>query len=469
MSLKSSRRSSRSVRLQTVEHYLTAAVMTGGILAAQVLGVAAKQNSLPVSVTANASGQVVSVKKGNSNTDRVVADRLKERLHSAAGVQVDANGAIELARQRQNLLQKWTTLHITKPTGTGAHDLSISVSAHPEWIVMDSSVNPPRVRLNEQHIRAFIANETAAFGNVTSTCVISRIERDAYDVKRATTDCIAKDGLSLDLEDALSRVMSSLEGNLRDVSIQLTEHKAQLINQSGEDLGSLVLLSEGTSNFHGSHPAGRIKNIHKAIEEKINNVVIPADSEFSFNQLLGPAVSQGNGWSMGLAIFEGGALRPAPGGGICQTSTTVYRAMLKAGLPLVFARNHSLYVHYYEDASVGLDAAVFYNQQDMKFRNDTGHPIFMQAYITGEDVTVRLYGTPDERAITLTGPYFNTNAPADVTVHNRAVRANEIVWLRTVTRADGTVMSDQINSRYKAVPNAIKTKYPTVTQNLALR
>lgn len=447
-----------------------AAVMTGGIVAANVLGALAKQNSLPVSVSANASGQVVAVQKGNSAADRVSADRLKDRLHRASGIQVNNTEALNLMNARRALLQKSTVLHLIPPNGSGSHDIPLSVSAHPEWIVIiETASGSPRTMLDQTRVRASIEQAAASSIRLATTCTISRVETDAYDVRRATSNCVARDGVTMDLDDAVSRVMSALDADLHDVSIQLTEKKATLINQSGEDLGQLSLLSEGTSNFHGSRPAGRILNIRKAIEEKINNVVIPPDSEFSFNQLLGPAVSQRNGWAMALAIFDGGDLRPAPGGGICQTSTTVYRAMLKAGLPVVFARNHSLYVHYYEDALVGLDAAIFYDQQDMKFRNDTDHPILMQAYITGEDVTVRLYGTPDARQITLTGPYFNTNAPADLRVRGRAIRPNEIVWLRDVMHPDGTVLQEQLVSYYKTLPNTMKTKYPTVTQNLALR
>jgi vancomycin resistance protein YoaR len=92
-------------------------------------------------------------------------------------------------------------------------------------------------------------------------------------------------------------------------------------------------LSTGRSNFKGSG-AGRKSNVRKALNERVNNIFVPAGAVFSFNDTLG-TVSTGNGWQMALTIFDGVDLRPAPGGGICQASTTVYRAALAAGFPIM--------------------------------------------------------------------------------------------------------------------------------------
>jgi hypothetical protein len=202
----------------------------------------------------------------------------------------------------------------------------------------------------------------------------------------------------------------------------------------------------------------------EAIGERVHNVVVPVDAEFSFNDVLGGPVTQSAGWQMALTIFEGVNLREAPGGGICQASTTVYRAALNAGLPIVEQKSHSLYVTYYEAYGVGQDATVFPGKQNLRFRNDTGAPLLLQSYYEGDDAYVHILGRPDGRQVTVDGPYFGSTAPADVQVNGRAVRGNEIVWVRTITSAEGAQTKEVLVSRYNAVPKSLVAKWPATSQ-----
>jgi vancomycin resistance protein YoaR len=252
--------------------------------------------------------------------------------------------------------------------------------------------------------------------------------------------------------------VAALERGEEKITVTLEKVPGQLIDTERSPDRPLVLLSTGRSNFKGSG-AGRKSNVRKAINEHQHNIFIPEGSEFSFNDTLG-IVSLSRGWQMALTIFEGVNLRPAPGGGVCQASTTVFRAVLNAGLPILEQKSHSLYVTYYEAYGVGLDATIFPGKQDFRFKNDTGGPIIMQAYTEGDEATINLYGYDDNRSVTLSGPYFA--GTEGILPDGKKIRANEIVWTRTVQSAAGT-STDIVASRYQAIPRSLAKNWTAST------
>ena len=139
-------------------------------------------------------------------------------------------------------------------------------------------------------------------------------------------------------------------------------------------------------------------------------------------------------------------------------ATTTYRAILLAGLPVVNRKAHSLYVSYYEKYGVGMDATVYPGQQDLTFTNDTGNFLLVQSYDDGFEARVNIYGTSDGRIVRMEGPYFATNAPEDLSVHDRSLAKNEIVWRQHITYG-GVTVTNTIVSRYKTIPLSIARKY----------
>ncbi|MFS8158712.1 MAG: VanW family protein, partial [Candidatus Roizmanbacteria bacterium] len=92
------------------------------------------------------------------------------------------------------------------------------------------------------------------------------------------------------------------------------------------------------------------------------------------------------------------------GGGICQISTTLFRAALNAGLPIISRKAHAYRVGYYEnDSKPGMDATVFAPSVDFKVKNDTGHYILIQTIIDPKKTSVlfEFYGQKDGRKVTL--------------------------------------------------------------------
>lgn len=121
----------------------------------------------------------------------------------------------------------------------------------------------------------------------------------------------------------------------------------------------------------------------------INDVTIYPGEVFSFNAHVGDT-SYSKGYLDGVA-YSGGEMVVEPGGGVCQVSTTLYQAVLDAGLKVVERYNHGSVVHY---ADYGMDATVYYPSVDFKFRNNFSYPITIKAYSEGRDLVVALKGTP---------------------------------------------------------------------------
>jgi vancomycin resistance protein YoaR len=265
----------------------------------------------------------------------------------------------------------------------------------------------------------------------------------------------------LDANASAAQILYSLESGMKELSLAPAFVQGAIINQSGVDLGELTLIGSGNSNFAGS-PAGRVFNVRKALREHINNVVVLPGEEFSFNGILGGPVSERRGWKL-AKVISAGELVMEPGGGICQTSTTLYRGILQAGLPVGKRKSHSMYISYYEKDGVGLDATIYYGQQDLTFTNNTAHPVVIQSFDEGDDAFVYLYGTPDGRTSTIEGPFFSGTEPQDFIESGRKIKSNEIGWLQRVEHANGIIEMHPILSAYKSLPRSIVDKYTALT------
>jgi vancomycin resistance protein YoaR len=148
------------------------------------------------------------------------------------------------------------------------------------------------------------------------------------------------------------------------------------------------------------------------------------------------------------------------GGGVCQTSTTMFRAILDAGLPVITRHPHAYRVYYYElESPIGIDASVYQPSLDFQFKNDTPNYILIQADwdLNEYSLVFRLYGTPDGREVEISEPVVTnvTGAPAaeyrdDPTLPKGVVRQIDfaaggasVSFTRKVTK-DGEIMYDDV-------------------------
>lgn len=135
---------------------------------------------------------------------------------------------------------------------------------------------------------------------------------------------------------------------------------------------------------------GRVHNIQKAVG-KLNGRQLEPGQDFSYNRLLGPRDAQ-FGWELGTEV-HGDKLVPGYGGGICQVVTTLYNAVLLAGLEVTERHRHNLAADYIPP---GRDATVFWNHLDFRFRNNLGMPIRISARVRP--------GEPQQVELSLWGP-----------------------------------------------------------------
>lgn len=332
----------------------------------------------------------------------------------------------------------------------------ITLGEHPLWVVFDTELfGRPTAVVSEKRIEQHIKNDAPFSFAEPRSCTLLSEWTDEHGVLRGQTECVAQDGYTFDARRLSQMIRAALEQGKSSLTFPLTFVPGTVTGAAGSllDGEELSLLSVGHTNFKGSG-LGRKSNVRKGLHERVHNVIVPPDAEFSFNQTLGP-VTLSRGWHNALTIFEGVNLRPAPGGGICQVSTTTYRAALRAGLPILKQKSHSLYVTYYEAYGVGLDATIFPGKQDMVFKNDTGAPILIQAYSDGDEAYVKFYGKDDGRTVVMDGPYFASTAP-----EGKTIRYNEILWNRTVTLPGAAPVSEEIVARYnKGMPKALPSRW----------
>ncbi|MBI3332419.1 VanW family protein [Candidatus Peregrinibacteria bacterium] len=427
----------------------------------------AERGVIPAKSEAAIFGTHVTPKKRASFAQRSVpntalyrqAMRLRRRIARHTFVTPSVHALARALGERRKLLTRSVQVTLTASDRKEFPTWTVSLHRYPTWLKGNFSPNDATFRVDRQRIAGFLAENPPEEILPPSDAVLLEILEPEAKGKpmRVKTEGVAKAGYHLPVKGAAELLAASLTHGLAEVTLPLTPAAGRIVNASFEDLGSLELLASGRSDFRGSVP-GRIANVKKGLSERVNNVLVPPGEVFSFNSTLGPITAKA-GWFEALGIFNGDELRPVTGGGLCQVATTVYRAIVNAGLPIEERRAHSLYVTYYEKYGFGLDATIYPGQQNLTFRNDTGNYILVQAYYDGFEATVNFYGTSDGRKVALDGPYFTANAPEGLTINERALYGNEIAWIQTITRADGTEYKNTILSRYKLLPKSVVAKH----------
>jgi len=200
----------------------------------------------------------------------------------------------------------------------------------------------------------------------------------------------------------LDQQIQNLKTNPKKITIILSDQiiDPEIALSEANQFGIKELIAEGKSDFSYSI-ANRVHNITVAAS-KFNGTLIPKEKEFSFNENVGD-ISVLTGYQQAYIIKDGKTVL-GDGGGVCQVSTTFFRAALNAGLPITERQAHAYRVSYYEnDSKPGLDATTFAPSVDLKFINNTPAYILIQTDVNTENniLTIKFYGKKDDRKITL--------------------------------------------------------------------
>jgi vancomycin resistance protein YoaR len=214
-------------------------------------------------------------------------------------------------------------------------------------------------------------------------------------------------GYFVSMENLVNLLDFALENEIKYVHVPAKKIYSSIVSDSQlSEQGITEILSIGKSNFTGSSWQ-RKQNILAAVK-KFNGQIIPAKGRFSFNKIL-ESVNPEDGFVPELVI-KGNSVSKELGGGVCQVSTTAFRAIFNGGLPVRTRKSHSYAVPYYQP--VGLDAAIYLGGSDLQFTNDTGSSILMKSFVKDDDVFFVFYGKSDGRSVEISGPFIDNYSPA---------------------------------------------------------
>lgn len=359
--------------------------------------------------------------------------------------------------------QTLSTLSFTLTDDYG-NEYPLALSDHMDWLIPGSS-------------NTFGIDQSAFVTYVQSTLSADLEEDPAPVIITQNSDGTyafegsARFGQSIDtlalqdtLETSLQTLLTAPDTEQSTFAIPTIRTLPQVtVPDSLKALGVTDLVGVGYSDFSGS-PSGRVHNVNEGINQ-FNGVLIQKDEEFSFMDHLSPVDAE-HGFVPELVI-KGDETIPEYGGGMCQVSSTMFRAALYSGLPITARTNHSYAVSYYaRPFGYGLDATVYDPKPDLKFVNDTPGALLVQSYTEGNSAYYIFYGTNDGRRVTMDGPraydyrslppavttYVDTLAPGERKLKEHGHQGFKVDWIRTITRSDGTSTSETIHSDYEARP-----------------
>ena len=295
------------------------------------------------------------------------------------------------------------------------------------------------------------------------TFIVPQVNREPvnaqleYENKKVEIFSLSYEGVSLEIEKSEDAISESIfrEENYKDIGTELDSEasesnsvsivKIELITEkiqpeitieSIDNMGITALLATGESNFYGS-PKNRIHNITVGAS-KFHGILIGPEDEFSFNKVLGK-VGAKQGYLPELVIKKG-VTTPEYGGGLCQVSTTAFRAAVNTGLEITERKNHAYPVKYYNPQ--GTDATIYPPHPDLRFKNNTPAYILIQTRIKGNKLYFDFYGSDDERKVVLTGPYI---------YDKKASGAMKATWTQEVYDKDGELEFKKVfYSNYKS-------------------
>ncbi len=262
----------------------------------------------------------------------------------------------------------------------------------------------------------------------------------------------------LDLPATRTLIIDALKNKAVLVKAVLRSTPPERTVQAMYNKGTRFYFGGGNSSFAGS-PSYRVQNIIAAAKQ-LDARYLEKNRVFAFNSSI--RLSSQAGFVLGN-IIRGNTLIKEIGGGICQVSTTVWRAAYQAGLPIIERHQHSYRVAYYDPP--GYEATVFAPSKNLRFRNDTRAALWMQLEWNAEtgELETHFFGVRPDRKISISEPRISNERPAprDQFIADKEVKLGDVKIIsgaekgmqtridRTVQYNSGRNRKDSTQSRYK--------------------
>lgn len=320
-----------------------------------------------------------------------------------------------------------------------------------------------RLVLNDDKINDLISQISKLVNQPTQDATLE------FDGTKVTKFLPAQDGQELNANLTKQMLLAKIAGgNLGksakiniDLPVQVAH--AKIANAQVNALGIRELLASGVSYFAGSIP-NRVDNIALG-SSFINGTIVKPGDIFSFNAIVGP-VSAEQGFKQAYVIQKGRTVLD-DGGGICQVSTTVFRAILNAGLPVVKRTAHAYRVGYYEQHGFkpGFDATIFSPSVDFQFKNDTLNHLLLQVRVdrANAKLQIDIYGTGDGRRVEISDAVVSNvkGAPEPLRQDDPSLPKGTVkqvdfaaagatsVFTRRVYKGDNLIIDDTFKSNFR--------------------
>ncbi|KYH45988.1 VanW family protein [Branchiibius sp. NY16-3462-2] len=354
----------------------------------------------------------------------------------------------------QTYLDTFANKAMSDPVTVQVHSQKVSLSTTVISDVLSTTIKDGRLApvVDETALDKVLADTAGALVKAPQAPKIIQ----AADGKRTMVP--GSDGYSVVTKGAGGKLLAAITAPDRTMTLDTTVQKASADNVNVNSVGT-QMMSEFVSRFPtGSSNAARTHNIQTALA-KMNGVVVQPGEQFSLLKTLMP-IDAAAGY-VKAPVLSGGVDVLGMGGGISQTSTTLYNAVFFAGMQLDEHKAHSFWISRYP---MGREATLSIPSIDNKWTNDSGHPVLIQAGIEGHSAVIRLYGTKAFTVTSTTSAPFNIVAPkvqyiaTPGCINQPAVNGFDVTVTRIVKNLAGQVVkNEKLTTHYQPADQVICT------------
>ncbi|HFJ9330549.1 TPA: VanW family protein [Bacillus paranthracis] len=239
----------------------------------------------------------------------------------------------------------------------------------------------------------------------------------------------SQNGEKIDKGKLTDLTKQAITSGTSDITLPVTQLKPERSTEDIQKMGIKEVIAEYSTPMAGRN-GNQSFNVNKSANT-LSGVIVAPDETFSFNGRVG-VTDAAHGYKS-AAVYSQGKVIQSAGGGVCQVSSTLYSAALRADLGIVSRSNHSMPVNY---LPLGQDAAVADYGPDLKFKNNTGNHIYIQAFSNGGSITTRIFGTNTGKNVEVSSQVISrTNDKITAVTYKKVTQNGEVISNGQISRS----------------------------------